>query len=327
MYFSVVIPTYNRALLLLNLLDSLSKMHIPGNAEFEIRVVDNHSTDDTRDVVDSILKMKSLPLIYSFEKEQGASFARNRGIKESRGDIVAFLDDDETVDESWLAALCEGFERFQCAGIGGKVVAKWTFTPPDWYTTEGPFRIAGPTAGHDLGDQIKEYSVDSIVPPTANLAVKKECFQKFGYFRTDMGPIGNTYSVGEDTEFCIRLLKGGERLIYCPQAITYNKVHQERVTKEYCKRYHFQFGRTRASLHEAKEGERLYFNVPRYLFRMYGEAVLNWLRAIVRRKKQAIFYYRLSLGRIGGQIVQHVLENPSGPLRKLVQFLVNPRAD
>lgn len=314
MYFSVVVPSYNRAELLRNLLGSLEKLCFPENTEWEILIVDNNSANCTREVVDEFIRRNILPLHYLFEKEQGSSHARNRGVKEARGQIVAFLDDDEIVDEHWLIALCEGFDRFRCTGIGGKVVAKWIFPRPGWYTTEGPFRIVGPTAGHDLGDAYNDYSLDTPLPATGNLAVKKECFQKYGYFRTDMGPIGNKYRTGEDREFCLRLIKGGERLIYSPEAIVYNIVQKERVTKEYCKSYHFRFGRVRAQLYESREGTRTYANVPRYLFREYLETLLSWIGAAVCSKKQAGFYYRLKLSRISGQIFQHFMGKPSNKI-------------
>jgi len=325
MFFSIVIPTYNRATLLPNLLDSLSKLRIPTDTEWEIIIVDNNSTDSTKDVVDRHIKQKRLPLRYIFEKEQGASNARNKGIRESKGEIVAFLDDDETVDENWLAALHEGFDRFQCAGLGGKTVAQWTFPAPEWYTTEGPFRIVGAVVTHNLGDGNLDYPVGKLLPGSGNMAVKKDCFQKYGFFRNDMGPIGDEYNFSEDTEFCARLIKGGERLVYWPKALAYNRVHQERATKEYLRLYHFRLGRARAQLHQPTKGERVYFNVPRYFFRMYGEALIQFLWAVVRRNKSAVFYYRLTLNRIGGQIIQHLLEKPPGPFRKFYKFLIKER--
>ena len=306
MLFSIVIPTYNRAQLLLSLLDSLERLHIPENTGCEILIVDNNSPDHTREIVDEFIKRKNMPIHYFFEKKQGATHARNRGIREVRGEIIAFLDDDETVDKNWLVALREGFDRFQCVGIGGKVVAKWTSPHPDWYTMEGPFRIVGPTSGHNLGDDYAKYSLETPMPSTGNLAVKRECFQKYGCFSTDLGlgPIGNIPGIGDDTEFCLRLFKGGGKLIYSPKAIVYNVVHKERVTKEYCKSYHFLFGRVQAKIYEPEEGVRTYGNVPRYLFREYLEALLSLMGAAVRREKQARFYYRLRLSRISGQIFQ-----------------------
>lgn len=307
MLFSIVIPTYNRAKLLKDLLESLERLQIPENVELEILVVDNNSTDCTQKMVEEFIKRKSLPLHYFFEKEQGVSHARNRGIKESRGDIVAFLDDDEIVDERWLSAMCEGFERFPCIAIGGKVIAKWTFPPPDWYTTEGPFRIVGPTSGHNLGDAYINYSLTTGFPISGNLAARRDCFQRHGYFRTDMGPVGNHFMVGEDREFGLRLIHAGEGVLYSPKAIVYNVVHRERVTKEYCRRYHFRFGRVQAMLHEQGESGKPYWVVPRYLFREYFETLIYWIRAMIWREKRTRFYYRLKLNRISGQIFQHLL--------------------
>ncbi len=306
MFYSIVIPSYNRADLLMGLLDSLERIVIPEDVRWEVVVVDNNSTDSTREKVQAFLDTGSLPLRCFIETNQGSSHARNRGVKEARGDIIAFLDDDEIADESWLQALHRGFERHGCAGIGGRVVAKWVFPIPGWYTTEGPYRIVGPTAEYDLGDEWLRYSVGMQMPVTANFSVRRECFEKYGYFRTDMGPVGDDYIMGEDAEFCMRLVKGGEKLVYSPEVLTYNIVHRDRVSKQYCKRYHFRFGRVTAQFFEAKESTRMYWGIPRYLFREYVETLLLWATSPFNGKRRTGFYYRLKLSRIAGEIYEHV---------------------
>jgi glucosyl-dolichyl phosphate glucuronosyltransferase len=305
---SIVIPTYNRVRLLHGLLDNLERLVIPENTDLEIIVVDNNSTDSTRDVVEEIRRKSRRAVRYILEKERGSSHARNGGIREAKGEIIAFLDDDETANADWLCEIMEAFGRFKCQGVAGKLIPKWTESPPEWYTTEGPYRIVGATSGHNRGDKYLEYTVDTLLPGTGNLAVRKECFEKHGLFRTDLGPRGEDYSLGEDKEFCIRLIQAGEKLIYAPNAVVYNTVHEDRVTKQYCKRYHFRYGRANAILFEPKPGTRRYFNVPRHLFRMYGEDLIRWIGAIVTGKSQAIFYYRLSLSRISGEIYEHFLQ-------------------
>jgi glycosyltransferase involved in cell wall biosynthesis len=308
MLFSLVIPTFNRAHLLPDLLTSLEHMRIPDGIQWEIAVVDNNSTDSTKEAAQQFIQKASLPLRYIFEPMQGSSFARNRGVTETQGSILAFLDDDETVDRSWLVALHDAYTKFQCSGVGGRVIAKWIFPCPDWYTLEGPYRIVGPTSEHDLGSEYREYSTRTLLPVTANFSVKRKCFLKHGYFRTDMGPVGDNYVMGEDAEFCLRLIKGGERLIYSPQAITYNVVHKDRVTKKYCRQYHFRFGRIQAQRYEAGEGVRTYAHVPRYLFREYMETLLLWTVFSLSGKSRKSFFHRLKLNRLGGQILEHFLQ-------------------
>jgi glycosyltransferase involved in cell wall biosynthesis len=301
------------------LLGSLEELRIPNGTDYEILIVDNNSTDQTRETVHEFIKRKKIPLYYFFEGDQGSSYARNRGISEAKGSVIAFLDDDEIVDENWLFSLHEGFDRFECSGIGGRVIAKWAFSPPNWYTIKGPFRIVGPTAGHDLGDAYAEYSLETRLPVTANLAIKKHCFTQYGYFRTDMGPVGNDYIMGEDMEFCLRLIKGGERIIYSPKAVVYNMVHEDRVTKPSCKSYHFRFGRIQAELLKFKDGTRTLDGIPIFLFREYFEALISLISAALFGNKQATFFYRLKLSRISGRIYQHFLENHQGNPKNFIR--------
>ena len=94
MELSVVIPTYKRAALLEGALGTLAMQEGRGSLKWEVVVVDNNSQDDTADVVESVSKSTTIPIVYVFEPRQGLSHARNRGIKETRGSIIAFIDDD-----------------------------------------------------------------------------------------------------------------------------------------------------------------------------------------------------------------------------------------
>ena len=100
MQFSVVIPTYNRADELAPTLRSLSALDV--GAPWEVVVVDNNSTDDTRAVVDAAARTFPVELSYVFEREQGRSAALNAGIRKSRGAVVVTTDDDVRVEPDWL---------------------------------------------------------------------------------------------------------------------------------------------------------------------------------------------------------------------------------
>src|SRR5215475_15705591 len=96
-FISVIICTYNRCESLLGALKSLETMLIPPDLAWELLVIDNNSSDKTSEAVGSFLSRGTLPLTYVFEPVAGLSTARNRGILESSGEIVAFLDDDVEV--------------------------------------------------------------------------------------------------------------------------------------------------------------------------------------------------------------------------------------
>ena len=112
MIVSVIVCTYNRAVLLERLLQSLSALKAEPE-QFEIIVVDNNSTDETRHIAESFENPR-IQFNYFFEARQGLSHARNRGWQEAKGEYVAFLDDEFTVPENWMAkALNEGSQQPQ----------------------------------------------------------------------------------------------------------------------------------------------------------------------------------------------------------------------
>lgn len=117
---SVVIITYNRAQMLRNTLASMTlQIRLPD----EVLVIDNNSKDDTKDVTASF--RDKLNIHYVFEGKQGVSFARNAGIVNSTGDIIAFLDDDCVAQKEWLHYLEIPFLRDPSIGIvGGEILAQ-----------------------------------------------------------------------------------------------------------------------------------------------------------------------------------------------------------
>ena len=119
---SVVIGTYNRCDVLRGALESLMNQD-SGDTQYEVIVVDNNSSDDTRTIVENLRdKWGANNLIYCFERTQGVSYARNRGISLARGRLIAFTDDDITPARDWVASVRKGFEKFPNADcIGGKV--------------------------------------------------------------------------------------------------------------------------------------------------------------------------------------------------------------
>jgi glycosyltransferase involved in cell wall biosynthesis len=303
--YSIIIPTYNRSALLAALLKSIQSMRIPEDVTWEVIVVDNNSSDDTRHVIDGFIHEGVLPLRYCLEVQQGVGHARNSGIHASRGKILAFVDDDEIVVEDWFVVVHSAFQRYSCAAVGGRVLPRWISPPPDWYTTDGPYRIIGPIQDHDLGEEIIDYNDDVPMPLGGNLAVSRECFDKYGLFRTDLGPLrGEAYAMGEDIEFCLRLLERGERLVYVPAAVAFNAVHAERLTKKFCRSFYFRLGQSNALLRQTT-GRRL-IGVPRHLFRRVVELMVAWIGSMLRGRSRGRLYFEFQLVYLTGQIYQYL---------------------
>src|ERR1044072_6056487 len=120
MKFSVIIATYNRAEELVKTLESLKQLESTG--PWEVIIVDNNSTDNTREVVLERVESFPVPLQYIMEKEQGRSAALNAGIRAAKGEILAITDDDVRVDEHWLLNAEQALDQLQCDYLGGKAL-------------------------------------------------------------------------------------------------------------------------------------------------------------------------------------------------------------
>ena len=186
---SVVIPTYNRADFLRQTLAGLVSQQFPRD-HFEVLVIDNNSSDQTREVVAEFAEARPAPR-YLKESQQGLDYARNRGVAEARGEIVAFGDDDILVPPDWLAQLVVPLiadpDR-RIGAIGGEVIPVFPDGLPDWVREwHAPLAFRA-----DLGPLEKKHS-----PMGANLAFPKWVFADLGLFHTALdraaGKIGRAH--------------------------------------------------------------------------------------------------------------------------------------
>src|SRR5437773_274805 len=102
---TIILCTYNRCESLAKSLTSIASLRMPESLEWEVLVVDNNSSDGTREVVGDFCRRYPGRFRYLFEPKQGLSSARNAGVVEARGDIVAFIDDDAIAQPTWLHSL------------------------------------------------------------------------------------------------------------------------------------------------------------------------------------------------------------------------------
>jgi len=296
---SVTICTYNRASRLKEALKSLAAMSVPADLRWELIVIDNNSKDDTRAVVEDLAKTSGLPVKYIFEANQGLCHARNAGIKAARGEIIAFTDDDVTVDSYWLGHLKHIFDQFDCIGVAGKIVPVWTCKKPPWLESDGPTPLmSGVILSFDLGEELRDINTPSF---GANMAFRKIAFEKYGLFRTDLDRSGNSLLSGGDTEFGRRLLQGQERLIYVPQAIIYHPVEQHRIEKRYFQSWYFGYGRSSMRRTGISANAARCFGIPTYLFRSLLANFLHWVFTLSSQRR---FYYKLELYRVAGEITE-----------------------
>lgn len=299
MTITLILCTYNRANSISTALESVLASIVPAGVDWEVLIVDNNSKDKTRNVIEAFCSRYPGRVRYLLEPKQGLSNARNAGISAARGRVVAFTDDDVTVEPKWLQSLTRPLLDNQCAGTAGRILLG-EFQPPSWLAISGPHNLGGSLVQFDLGD---EPVLLDRAPFGASMAFQKSVFERFGGFRTDLGRSGKSLIGNEDTEFGMRLIAGGLRLLYVPQAVVYHPVLKERLTKKYFRSYWFGLGR---ALVRQREVRHPFWKVPRMYVKEFRQR-LHWMKVDDPRwyrKPQGRFYCEMHALQALGQIVE-----------------------
>lgn len=257
---SIIVCTYNRAESLKDTLAALVQLEAQPTQEWEVLVVDNNSRDHTRQVVEEA--QRAWPrLRYVFEPAQGLSYARNRGIAESTGEVILFTDDDVLPEADWLETTLNGLETFQADACGGYIAPIWETPPPAWLTERFYGFLAVRT---DRTDNFM-MNEQSQAPFGANMAFRKSVFDRVGFFDVRRGRKGNVLAGGEDIELFERILSAGLRAVFLGHSRVHHKVEAYRCTKGYLRRWRHQSSRNLA-IAKGVKGDRRIFNIPLYLF-------------------------------------------------------------
>lgn len=302
---SVIICTYNRCQMLRATLENLAESIVPDSFDWKVIVVDNNSTDDTRKIVEAISSKHIGRFQYVFEPAPGKSYALNTGIRVARGEILAFVDDDVTVEPTWLRNLTASFSTNGWAGVGGRTLTATTIKTPDWLALEGPHSLGGILAAKfDLGDKVCELKEP---PYGANMAFRRSMFEKYGTFRTDLGPSPNpdVPRPNEDTEFGRRLQSAGERIGYEPSAVVYHPVFMERVDKQYFLKWWFDYGRACARELGKRSNilgiSRHYWTIAKIATKLVPMAIVRWVFTVDPKRR---FFSKCWVWMAWGQIVE-----------------------
>ncbi|MDQ0890874.1 glycosyltransferase involved in cell wall biosynthesis [Paenibacillus sp. V4I9] len=233
---SIVICTYSRAPLLEKTLHSLldlDDIHLA-----EVIVVDNNSTDNTQQIVHSFIKNRkdASSFRYILEQKQGLSVARNTGVKASRSEIIAFLDDDAIPVKGWVTSILQTFHTYSEAyAIGGIIRPNFESERPDWLIK--PFEL--PYTIVDLGNEMMLYP-PKLYPFGANMAFRKSVFDKY-LFPEELGRKGASLISGEESWLFGQFKKEKWQVYYVPSMAVFHFIPKERLKKEWItKRYYYQ---------------------------------------------------------------------------------------
>ena len=222
---SAIICTHNREQYLGLAIDSLLQQDF---SDFEIIVVDNASTDGTRQVVESRLPNPKLRYIY--EPVTGLSVARNTGAKNSQSPIIAYLDDDAIATPQWLRVLYSAYENHPKLAIaGGKVTLIWPegIIPPPWLSDN----LAGNLGEYNLGDQWVEIQNPGLTPRGLNYSIRRSFLEKIGGFDVNLGRVGKRLLSNEELQMTELALEQGWQVAYVPEALVAHHVAPERVNR------------------------------------------------------------------------------------------------
>lgn len=233
---SIIICTYNRAPVLEGTLESYGTLAEANDEDIEVIIVDNNSTDATAQVSESA-KAAIPGLKYFHESRQGLSNARNRGIRESRGAIVAFADDDVYFDTAWSRAIINTFSENPSAdALGGRSTPIFEGGRPDWMQDEY-LVFYGDTGFGDL----PKWLVFPEHPFGLNMAFRRHVFECIGDFNPNLGRIKKSLLSGEESDLFERINSNGLKTLYSPKPHLFHRIPKDRASLNWLKsRFYWQ---------------------------------------------------------------------------------------
>jgi succinoglycan biosynthesis protein ExoM len=213
-HISVCICTYKRPYFLSGLIKAVDSQTTENLFTFDIIVVDNDQQRTAQEIVVLCKRECKTEISYVVEERQNISLARNKAIESARGDLIAFIDDDEIPDKLWLLTLYKAMEKYKADAVMGPVFPIYQVRPPKW-VIEGKF-FERPT--YKTGP-LKDWTKGR----TGNLLIKKSLFDSTGiYFDSKFG------KGGEDQDLTRRMMERGFIFIWCNEAVAHEIIPLDR---------------------------------------------------------------------------------------------------
>lgn len=234
MFFSIIIPLFNRPQEIDELLSTLT---LQTYTQFEVLVIEDGSVKDAKTVVEKYIN--KLDIKYFFKPNEGQGFARNYGFERAKGDFFVIFDSDCLIPEDYLETVRNYLFEHKLDAYGGPDAAHKSFTPVQKaisYAMTSPF-----TTGGIRGNK---QHIGQFHPRSFNMGVSREVWEKVGGFILTR--------LGEDIEYSIRIHQNGFKIGLIPGA----KVYHKRRTSfaQFYRQLHF-FGRARINIYKHFPGE------------------------------------------------------------------------
>lgn len=268
---SVIICTYNRERYIYNVLQSIAEGNL-SKESYEIVLVDNNSSDNTKGECDRFMAdYPKIRLHYCIEPNQGLSYARNCGIRESKGDVLAYVDDDALVNKEYLSTYADFFERNpQAVAAGGPILPEYDgCDEPEWMSHYTRQLVTGKLW---LGEKEREFPGGAF-PGGGNAAYRKSVFDAIGLFNVELGRKGNSLIGAEEKDLFDKMTTRGMKFYYLPTAILYHLIPPKKLTQNY-------FNRLTLGIGQSERYRTLQIGKKKYLVRLAKE-VIKWGGTIV----------------------------------------------
>ena len=230
---SIIVCTYNRDKYLYGALRLIAENGFPAEA-YEIILVNNMSTDNTEAECQKFENdYPNVNFRYFVETNQGLSFARNRGIKESHGETLLFLDDDSYIQQDYLKSLHQQLSEHPDAdAFGGKIDPVFeSGETPKWLSKWNYSWVSA----IDMGDKVCQFEGKAF-PIGANMGIRKAMIEKTGVFNTQLGRSKKNLMGGEEKDLFERIRQQGGNIYYFPDVVVQHVIPPTRTTKDYVKR-------------------------------------------------------------------------------------------
>ena len=296
---TVIFATRNRSRTLPTVLDAFAHLQPPSGG-WKLVIVDNGSTDRTREVIASF--QARLPLTYIFEGSAGKNIAINAALAHLEGDLAVFTDDDVFPYPDWLIRLRTAADaQPEYSIFGGAVRPRWQVPPPNWiqwvntqvaYAISGPEMVEGPT---------KPWFIFG-----PNMAIRTAVFKEGTRFSTSIGPRGNSYPMGSETELTLRLDRQGHRCWHTRDAVVEHFIEEHQMTKSWVLGRAIRFGRGSFRLEQTPDvvGVPRFRGIPVNLFtRLFRKGVRS-LIALLSFNEQALLYNLWQFNYFRGNIIE-----------------------
>lgn len=231
---SIIVSTYNREQYIIQCLESIAKQN-RSTKDWELVIVNNNCTDSTERLIQDFLSLyqDKINVSYHIEKSQGLSYARNRGIKESQGDFLVFVDDDAFLDENYIEGLYGYLSKYndKYIAFGGRIKPYLESELPSWMS---PYLMPLMSV-IDWGDEVKEFKQNKY-PIGANMGFSKALIEEVGDFNVNLGRVGKNTMGGEEKDLFFRIRKVRAKVYYFPKVLVQHVVPDARLTPGFIKK-------------------------------------------------------------------------------------------